>query len=114
MIGLSENTTYYFAAKTYDAIGDVSDFSDEISASTTNGLAAALNCDAAATLTPVPCVTGQFALNISGVTNDQCVVQASTNLVDWVSVQTNTVPFTFVDSDASQFSQRFYHTVNLH
>ena len=64
----------------------------------------------AATLTPAFHASGQFALNISGVPKYQYVVQASTNLVDWVSVQTNTAPFTFVDSNASEFSQRFYRT----
>ena len=63
-----------------------------------------------ATLTPAPHANGQFALNISGIPNYQYVVQASTNLVNWVSVQTNTAPFTFVDTNASQFRQRFYRT----
>jgi len=85
------------------------------SASSADGFSPNLTDDSStpAILTPVPCVTGQFALCISGITNYQCVVQASTNLKDWVSVQTNTAPFTFVDSNASQFSQRFYRTVNL-
>jgi hypothetical protein len=109
--GLTENTTYYFAAKTYDASGDESGFSDETSANTTNSPTD--NSTTAATLTPASCVNGQFALCVSGVTNCQCVVQASTNLVDWVSVQTNTAPFAYVDSNASQYSQRFYRTVNL-
>ena len=39
------------------------------------------------------------------------VVQASTNLVDWVPIQTNTAPFTFVDANASKFRQRFYRSV---
>jgi hypothetical protein len=105
--GLTANTTYYFAATSYDAFGDESGYSDETSASATTSPAAA------ATLAPAACVSGQFAFSVSGVTNAQCIVQASTNLVDWVSIQTNTAPFTFVDSNASQFSQRFYRTVNL-
>jgi hypothetical protein len=111
--GLSANTTYYFAATSYDAFGDESDFSDETSASTTNN-STTDGSRTAATLSPAPCGSGQFALCICGDTNSQYVVQASTNLMDWVSVQTNTAPFTFVDSNASQFSQRFYRTVNLH
>jgi hypothetical protein len=188
--GLVEGTTYYFAATTYDAINQESDFSDEISYTvpgmatnqlptitgmlTTNTAIVGQNvtfsvtatgtgpltyqwiCGAnnivsatnavltlnnittaqagtyyvnvsnsvgstnsptanlsvystvAATLTPASPVNGQFGLNISGVTNCQYVVQASTNLVDWVPVQTNTAPFTFMDANASQFSQRFY------
>jgi hypothetical protein len=193
--GLVEGTTYYFAATTYDALNQESDFSDEISYTVpdaptnqpptitgmlttntaiagqnvtfnitatgtgpltyqwmynANSIAAATNAvltlnnvtadqagtyyvnvsnsagstnsttanltvypTAAATLTQAAYVSGQFALNISGVTNYQYVVQASTNLVNWDPVQTNTAPFTFVDSNASQFSQRFYRTVNL-
>ena len=65
-----------------------------------------------ATLIPIASVTGQFALFVSGSTNSQYVVQASTNMIDWVPVQTNTAPFTFVDSNASLFSQRFYRAAN--
>jgi hypothetical protein len=64
-------------------------------------------------LTQSAYATGQFSFNVSGAANQQYVVQASTNLVDWVSVQTNTAPFTFVDPDAGQFSQRFYRTLLL-
>jgi len=67
----------------------------------------------AGTLTPAAHVKGQFALNVSGVPNAQYVVQASTNLVNWVAVQTNSAPFTFVDAVAGQFSRRFYRTVLL-
>jgi Immunoglobulin domain len=82
------------------------------SAGSTNSSTASLTVYAttAATLTPAACASGQFALCISGVPQFEYVVQASTNLVDWVSVQTNSAPFTFVDSNACQFSQRFYRT----
>jgi hypothetical protein len=103
--GLSQNTTYYFAATTYNTLGVESGFSNEA--------ILAVPPPAPPTLTQTASANGQFAFNISGVTNYQCVVQASTNMVDWVSVQTNTAPFTFVDSNASQFKQRFYRTVNL-
>jgi hypothetical protein len=62
----------------------------------------------AATLLPASFVGGQFAINISGVSNYQYVVQASTNLVNWASVETNISPFTFIDSNASGFQQRYY------
>jgi Fibronectin type III domain len=100
--GLSENTTYFFAAKTYDASSVESDFSNETVYSTMPAI-----------LTPTSCATGYFALSVSGDTNFQYVVQASTNLLDWVSMQTNSAPFTFVDSNACQFSQCFYRTINL-
>jgi Fibronectin type III domain len=113
--GLSQNTTYYFAATSYDANGVESVFSNE-----TNLLVYPTTAEI-----PIPnaYVNGQFAFAIPGITNVvsgvtnylnyQYVVQASTNLVDWVPMQTNTAPFTFVDTNASQFSQRFYRAVNL-
>jgi hypothetical protein len=66
---------------------------------------------AAATLAPAMFTGGQFSLNISGVPGFGYVVQASTNLMDWESVQTNLAPFVFTDPDASQYSRRFYRTL---
>jgi hypothetical protein len=99
--GLSGNTTYYFAATSYDAFGDESGFSNE-----------AAFAPIAFALTSTSYVNGQFAVNVSGVTN-QCVVQASTNFVNWVSLQTNAAPFAFVDPNAGQFGQRFYRAYYL-
>jgi hypothetical protein len=65
---------------------------------------------AAATLTPETIAGGTFAFKVSGVPGFGYVVQASTNLVDWESVQTNLAPFDFTDSDASLYSRRFYRT----
>jgi hypothetical protein len=39
------------------------------------------------------------------------IVQASTNLVNWVCIYTNTPPFTFTDSTAAMFSCRFYRAL---
>ena len=65
---------------------------------------------AAATLTPAIFGGGPFSFNVSGVPGFGYIVQASTNLVDWESVQTNLAPFAFTDPDASFYSQRFYRT----
>jgi Bacterial Ig domain/Fibronectin type III domain len=65
----------------------------------------------AATLTQATYENGQYGFNVSDASGSQYVIQASTNLVDWVSVETNTAPFTFVDVSAGQFSQRFYRAV---
>ena len=56
---------------------------------------------------------GQFAMTINGVPGYKYSVQVSTNMISWSSVQTNTAPFTFVDTNASHFSQRFYRSVYL-
>ncbi len=36
------------------------------------------------------------------------MLQASTNLINWCNISTNTSPFTFTDSASSQFSFRFF------
>ena len=54
---------------------------------------------------------GRYAFMVSGAVGYKYVVQVSTDLVNWVSIQTNTVPFTFVDTNAGQFSQRFYRSI---
>jgi hypothetical protein len=63
--------------------------------------------------TVAPPARGQFALTVNGLAGYSYVVQVSTNLVSWVSVLTNTAPFTFVDTNASQFKQRFYRSFYL-
>jgi hypothetical protein len=65
----------------------------------------------AATLTPAVHQPGEFALSLSGESGRQYVIQASENLIDWAPVMTNTAPFTFTDSTANQFKQRFYRSV---
>ena len=67
----------------------------------------------AAALAPAAHVSGQFALTVVGTSGHQYVVEASADWVHWIPVQTNTAPFTFVDTDAGKFQQRFYRTVSL-
>lgn len=47
-----------------------------------------------------------FDVTVSSPTN-ATIIQASTNLINWVAVYTNTPPFTFTDC-MSQFPRRFY------
>ena len=54
---------------------------------------------------------GQYDFVVSGAAGYKYMVQASTDLVNWVSIQTNTAPFAFVDTNAGQFSQRFYRSI---
>ncbi len=55
---------------------------------------------------------GLFSFDIQGAVNQQYGVDASTNLVDWVRIQTGTIPastvWTFADTDQLTFPQRFY------
>jgi len=66
---------------------------------------------AAASLAPAAHASGQYAVALAGVPGYKYVVEASTNLVTWVPVQTNTAPFTYVDANAGKFRQRFYRSV---
>jgi RHS repeat-associated protein len=52
----------------------------------------------------------QFQLAVLGLSNYTYIVQATTNLVSasWVSIATNVAPFTFTDSQASNYLARFY------
>jgi hypothetical protein len=48
-----------------------------------------------------------FHVTVSTPASYSMIIQATTNLVNWVSVYTNTAPFTFTDS-CTAFPQRFY------
>lgn len=66
---------------------------------------------AAATLSSSISAAGKFSLNVNGANGYKFVVQASTDLINWVNVNTNTSPFTFVDEQSTQFDKRYYRTV---
>jgi len=102
--GLVPGRTYYFAATTLDCAGNESGFSNEASY--------AMPVTAAA-LTSAAHSGGQFSFTVSGDTGQPYVVQASTNLLDWVSLQTNAAPFLFTDTNAAGFDQRFYRVFYL-
>ncbi len=54
---------------------------------------------------------GQFSFTVTGISGYSYTVQGSTDLANWTSLATNTSPFVFVDTNASQFGQRFYRAV---
>jgi uncharacterized delta-60 repeat protein len=62
---------------------------------------------------PVFTSDGRFQISLAGQTGTNYVIQAATNLAtgNWISVQTNATPFTFTDSNAPSFPQRFYRAV---
>ena len=102
--GLVAGTTYYFAATSYDGAGTESPFSDEVSYTVPQP---------AAQLRALVSSGGQFSFTVLGTTGQTYVVQASTNLLDWVSVLSNTAPFVFVDSNTAGFNQRFYRAFSF-
>ena len=56
---------------------------------------------------------GQYNFAVSGDAGQQYVIQASTNLLDWDSLQTNVAPFQFTDTNAAGFDQRYYRAFYL-
>ncbi len=101
---LADGATYYFAATSLDEAGNESPFSNEAIYQVPS---------AAATLTASPGPAGRFGFNVCGISGRPYVVQASTNLVDWVSVQTNTAPFTCTETNVGNLQQCFYRTFCL-
>jgi hypothetical protein len=68
----------------------------------------------AATLGPAASLAGnQFQFSVAGVPGFTYAVQASTDLINWVSLCTNTSPFVFADTKTAAFPQRYYRSVYL-
>ena len=60
---------------------------------------------------PTYTMNNEFQFTVTGTVGSNYVVQVATNLslpATWVSLFTNDSPFTFVDANAQNFSQRFY------
>jgi hypothetical protein len=62
-------------------------------------------------LTPARQPGGGFAVSTPGLPGYNVVIQASTNLFNWVNISTNPSPCVFVDPNASQYPRRFYRVV---
>ena len=54
---------------------------------------------------------GQFQLQVTGLPGYNYMVQASTDLVSWLSLQTNPAPLPFVDTSSVNYPCRFYRAV---
>jgi hypothetical protein len=105
--GLNSNGLYYFAATTFDSAGHESGYSGEINYAFVAGQPVQLVSINNAGIN----IRHQFNFAPQGVSGLQYIVQASSNLIDWISLQTNIAPFTFVDTNSSQYKQRFYRTI---
>jgi endoglucanase len=57
---------------------------------------------------------GNFQFNVTGSSGFQYIVQGSTDLFNWTPLQTNTLPFSFTDSNAPGQGMRFYRTLYAH
>jgi Fibronectin type III domain len=106
--GLTSGQTYYFAATSFDSNYNQSAYTPEISL-IAGSVAPTATGGVLSALAKLP--AGQFGFALSGSTGAKYIVQASTDLVHWVALQTNVAPFNFVDSNAAQFPRRFYRTL---
>ena len=66
-----------------------------------------------AQLAIVPSNNGQFSFQVTGLTGSQYVVQATSDLTHWTSVQTNIAPFRFQTSTPSGVSRQFFRAIYL-
>jgi hypothetical protein len=55
----------------------------------------------------------QFQFLVTGTAGSNYVIQAATNLTapNWLSLKTNSSPFTFADTNAGSYKQQFYRAV---
>ena len=60
---------------------------------------------------PVILTNGNLQFGVSGISGSNYVLQTSTNLVNWASLQTNAVPFTFIATNTATDQRRFYRAV---
>jgi len=61
-----------------------------------------------------PVTTGnQFSFNITGTSGAKYVVQATSDLINWVPVYTNTAPFTFIETNTTGVNKQFYRSFSL-
>jgi hypothetical protein len=94
-------TTYYFVVTAVNSSGIQSSFSSQLPYTLSMAPAVGL---------PVFSTSG-FSFTVTGASGSNCVIQVSTNLINWVPLETNAVPFQFTDSNANHFSRRFYRAV---
>lgn len=99
--GLAGGTTYYFVATAVSSAGIQSSFSSQLSYTISSVPVLGL---------PVFSSSG-FSFPVTGMTGSNCVIQVSTNLIQWIPLETNTVPFQFTDINANKYSERFYRAV---
>jgi hypothetical protein len=56
---------------------------------------------------------GQASIEVTGAPGVNFILQATTDFVNWVNLQTNTAPATIIDTAAGEFPLRFYRVVPL-
>jgi polygalacturonase len=73
-----------------------------------------VNLPAPPSIQPASFTNGQFSFSINGASGPDYLVQASTNLTNWITIATNnapTPPFLWSDPDTNLFTRRFYRVL---
>jgi hypothetical protein len=103
---LQYSTTYYYQTWAYNAAGN-SPLSSMASFTTPPAFEVQLS------VTP----TGQFMLTVTGQTNHKYDIQATQNFITWTVIGTVTLgtngSSNFTDTNAANFSRRFYRVENM-
>lgn len=102
--GLIDNTTYFFAAKTINSDGLESAYSVQTTY---------IVPTAAAVFGSPIFSSNAVSVSVKGIPGYIYVIQASTDLVNWISLETNLTPLLFTDTNASRYNKRFYRAVYL-
>jgi uncharacterized repeat protein (TIGR01451 family) len=55
--------------------------------------------------------SGGFQFSVTNSPGQSVIIQASTNLVSWITVYTNVEPFTYANTNTTSFPMRFYRAV---
>jgi hypothetical protein len=103
--GLADGATYFFAAKAVNGAGIESGSSFQIS----------YHVPTAAAIWGTPVFTSNgVSIPLMGVPGYFYVVQTSTDLVNWISLQTNLTPLQFKDKNTGGSKKRFYRALYFH
>jgi len=106
----TSNSNYVGAAGTYGSSGTVRfDMVTVIGAT----VSATNPPPAAATLSALTLSGGQFQFTVNGSAGSNYIVQVSTDLglSNWLSLQTNSSPFSFVETNSGLYPERFYRAL---
>jgi hypothetical protein len=100
--GFTPGNTYFFAATSYNADGYESAYSTEVSFTIPMVSGPLISLASSA---------GGVNLSVNGAAGSPYIIFASTDLVNWSPLATNTAPFVFTDSNSSNYSRRFYQAL---
>ena len=104
---LADGATYYFAATAYDANGDESQFSSEVSFVAAGGLKMTIGANS----------DGTQAIQFPAEQGHWYEIQATADFHNWSSIWQSDVAVSnvwmqFTDPDAASFTSRFYRVVS--